>query len=358
MNNLLYNSGFVPDDLFIHRHLDARVYYAKCFGEIPDMHFIGLVLGKAAFDAFLKKYGYLVGQIHTSVVEKKDDKPEFDQKIVRLANSCMIEFLQGSCSILYAPRQSLFVEELASFLRRFRPPEKARSLEINLIVRLEGDLCLKRMEINKSRLDIELFYPDDFREVDRMITERLNRNQDKGLVLLHGLPGTGKTTYLRYLVGKLKKKVLFLSPSIAANLTSPDFIDLLTENPNSVLIVEDAENILLDRKQGANACVSSLLNISDGLLADFLNVQLICTFNSPATMVDQALMRKGRLIARYEFGKLEIEKARKLSAYFGFTNLITVPMTLAEIAGQLEPEFKDRHPGPVGFRARWQAGGV
>ena len=43
--------------------------------------------------------------------------------------------------------------------------------------------------------------------------------------------------------------------------------------------------------------MSDLLNISDGLLADFLHVQVICTFNHPLSMVDSALLRKGRLIA-------------------------------------------------------------
>ena len=69
------------------------------------------------------------------------------------------------------------------------------------------------MEIKKTKLDLELYYEDDFIEVDRTIQNRLTKKDDKGIVLLHGLPGTGKTTYLRYLIGRLKKKVLFLSPA-------------------------------------------------------------------------------------------------------------------------------------------------
>ena len=90
--------------------------------------------------------------------------------------------------------------------------------------------------------------------------------------------------------------MLFLS-NLASNLMGTDFIDLLIDNPNTVVIVEDAENIIMDRRTSGSSAVSNLLNISDGLLADFLNVQLICTFNSSVTMVDSALMRKGRLIA-------------------------------------------------------------
>ena len=114
----------------------------------------------------------------------------------------------------------------------------------------------------------------------QLIKERLAKENDKGIVLLHGLPGTGKTTYLRYLIGNLKKKVMFVSPSVAGNLMNPEFMDLLLDNPNSVLVIEDAENIIMDRKYSNQSSVSNLLNISDGLLSDCLNVQIICTFNS------------------------------------------------------------------------------
>src|ERR1043165_6432280 len=167
------------------------------------------------------------------------------------------------------------------------------------------------MEVKRTKLNLDLFYEDDFRPIDELIRRRLNQKNDKGIVLLHGLPGTGKTTYLRYLIGRLKKKVLFLSPSVAYNIMNADFMDLLIDNPNSILIIEDAENVIMDRRVSNDSSVSNLLNVSDGLLADFLRVQLICTFNHPLSMIDNALMRKGRLIAKYEFGKLRLAKAQR-----------------------------------------------
>ena len=97
-----------------------------------------------------------------------------------------------------------------------------------------------------------------------------------------------------------------------------------------------AENIIMDRKLNAGSSVLNLLNLSDGLLADCLNIQLICTFNSPLTMVDSALLRKGRLIAKYEFGKLSVARSQKLSDHLGFKTIINRPMTIADISGQLE----------------------
>ena len=131
---------------------------------------------------------------------------------------------------------------------------------------------------------------------------------------------------------------------------NPEFIDLLIDYPNAVLVIEDAEQILMDRKLNSYSSVSNLLNISDGLLSDCLNVQIICTFNSSLSVVDHALLRKGRLIARYEFNKLDIAKAQRLSEHLGIDQVITKPMTLAEITN---PDMVGQTPAKtqvIGFR--------
>jgi hypothetical protein len=106
----------------------------------------------------------------------------------------------------------------------------------------------------------------------------------------------------------------------------------------------------MDRKANQNSSVSNLLNISDGLLADFLNVQLICTFNSSLTTVDSALMRKGRLIAKYEFGKLSVRKAQRLSDRLGYRNLIIKPMTIAELTNPADIDYKTERTEIIGFK--------
>lgn len=92
------------------------------------------------------------------------------------------------------------------------------------------------------------------------------------------------------------------------------------------------------------------MNISDGLLSDFLNLQVICTFNHPLSMVDAALMRKGRLIAKYEFGKLSTGKAQALSKHLGFDTVIREPMTIAEIANPHEKAYSPKQVEVIGFR--------
>ena len=267
-----------------------------------------------------------------------------------MKNNSIVEFHSGSCEILHNGTVDLFIDEVVKKVNHFKERTKRQPLEINLVVSKNGDLSLKTMEVKRTKLDIDLYYEDDFKETDALIRKRLNQKNDKGIVLLHGIPGSGKTTYLRHLIGKIRKRVLFLSPAVAGNLTSPDFIELLMDNPNTVLVIEDAENVIMDRRHHTGSSVSNLLNISDGLLADCLNIQLICTFNSALSLVDSALMRKGRLIAKYEFGKLSIDKALRLSKHLGFDTHIDKPMTIAEIANPNEKDHLEHRMEVVGFR--------
>ena len=124
---------------------------------------------------------------------------------------------------------------------------------------------------------------------------------------------------------------------------------MLIDNPNSIFVIEDAENIIIDREQNGASPVSALLNISDGLLSDCLNIQIICSFNTDLSRVDSALLRKGRLIAKYEFKELETQKAQKLSDKLGFQTEINKPMTLTEIYNQTEMSFQPERRKAVGF---------
>lgn len=337
--------------IFEHHYLEAKSFYMYRFKTIPCTTFVDEIDINQAFDYLDKNSKNITEDIYQACYyDWAQGKQVFSKTVFVLNNKMLVELTSDYAKILYPNYRYDEASSLVNIFSAYKLPQKQEAYEINIIILSKDGLELKQVEVKPTFLDIDKYYNDDFKEVDETIKARLNRENDKGIILLHGLPGTGKTTYLRHLIGGLKKKVLFVSPSVAGNLMNPEFIDLLIDNPNSVLIIEDAENIMMDRKYNSDSSVSNLLNLSDGLMSDCLSVQIICTFNSSVNLIDSALMRKGRLIAKYEFSKLGVEKANCLSKHLGFDTLIEQPMTIAEIANPNEKTQPVERTEVIGFR--------
>ncbi len=273
----------------------------------------------------------------------KNKKAELDDIFYFLYEDLMVNFDTNSSVVrfMFRKTEELKVDEIINEITKFKKRKRPEKPEISLLTQGTRGVETTSLEITKPKLSIDDNYNNDFKNIHTIVIKRLTKKNDKGLVLLHGKPGTGKTSYIRYLIASIKKNVIFLPPNMASAITDPKLISILVDNPNSVFVIEDAENIVMDRESNGNSPVSALLNISDGLLADCLNVQIICSFNTDISKIDSALLRKGRLIAKYEFKELEVEKAQQLSDKLGFKTTIDKPMSLASIYNQDERNFQE-----------------
>ncbi|WP_128548212.1 AAA family ATPase [Larkinella soli] len=250
----------------------------------------------------------------------------------------------------YTSREVL--DRVLAGLDGYKIPEPDNSLgKVGLITQQYNELIVEETQLKLLPLDLEKHYNDDLRPVYDKLIKRLNTNSEKGLIILHGKPGTGKTNLIRHLTTQLTKQVLVLPPQLVEVMTQPGFIPFLLEQRNSVLVIEEAEQVLMDRENDVrNAAVSNLLNLTDGLLADCLAIQIICTFNTDITRLDPALLRKGRLIARYEFRELAVEKANRLLAERSLEFRTDQPMTLADIYHlEEEVQFARKPARSIGF---------
>lgn len=340
-------------DLFSKHFIDSKSFFLYQFKKLPSITIVRQVDHEKVYSMLKKDFaGQLISEYHYSAVNRKKTAQEKEESIILMEEELVIELGDGYCEFYFSNPESQLLRKLILRVSSLRGLRKNKPQEINLITKGDYGLELTKMDVKRTRLNLDLFYEDDFKEVHQTIIKRLNRKEDKGIVLLHGLPGTGKTTYLRHLLGKINKRVLFIPPDMAAQIANPELVRLLIDYPNSVLVIEDAENLIMQRQAGSDSAVSNLLNISDGLLSDFLNVQIVCTFNNNMNLVDKALLRKGRLIASYEFNKLSVKKAQQLSLHLGHKNVISQPMTLTEIANQKEKTYILQERPLIGFRQK------
>ena len=165
------------------------------------------------------------------------------------------------------------------------------------------------------------------------------RARDRGISILEGPPGTGKTHYLRHLMSVLKEthRFYFLPPNNLHSLSQPEFIEFWSRQRRAypalmfVVILEDCESAIAPRSGENNDVVSVILNLSDGMLSDFLKIQIICTVNCRVTEIDQALLRPGRLTCHRVFPRLSYAEAERLAVRLGKRLPESEDYSLAEI---------------------------
>lgn len=239
--------------------------------------------------------------------------------------------------------------KMDDFLPFIRTKKKSN---INLVKMEHGSLDTENYDLLAPDIDLELNYGSKFTKIHNVIVNRLNTTQGKGIILLHGDPGTGKTSYIKYLTKLITDKdILFIPPSMAEMLSEPSIIPFLMEHKNSILIIEDAERVISDREgKGSPAGVSNILNLTDGILGDCLNIQVIATFNMKRENIDSALLRKGRLIAEHKFENLSVDDTNKLLKHLGKDSIVDKGMSLADIYNidvELFKSTKESHK--IGF---------
>lgn len=219
----------------------------------------------------------------------------------------------------------------------------------SFITTIHGHFHLKEFKHIGDQVDIEDHYNEDFYAFSDRIIDKLQKPKSHGLVLLHGKPGTGKTTYIRYLASQLTKRMIYFPPYMASHISSPELINFLMDQEESILVLEDADNVISKRMGSDSSAISNLLNLSDGLLGQCLHIPVICTFNMMHTELDAALLRKGRLLGMYEFQPLQPAVANRLAGKINIENRFSQSITLAEIYNIGEEAYLPQKQ-EIGFR--------
>jgi hypothetical protein len=210
--------------------------------------------------------------------------------------------------------------------------DKDDKVKCSIIARDNG-FYLEEFDIKiKNDMDFDL-YNDGFSDIHKEIVRSI-KDDDNGLYILHGIAGTGKTTYIRHLIKCMRKdkKFVYIPSNLINDITNPSFVTFLLGNKNSVFIIEDCENLVVTKNNTRSSAVADMLNMTDGILADALKIKFICTFNTNEKNIDEALLRPGRCRMRYDFGKLKKDKAVKVAEKYN----LPVPendITLAELFG-------------------------
>jgi len=115
-------------------------------------------------------------------------------------------------------------------------------------------------------------------------------------ILLHGLPGTGKTLTAMYLAGQMRDRTVLLLTGRGLGLIERSCAMARVLQP-SIVILEDVDLVAEERTRPGAACTAllfELLNEMDGL-ADDADVLFLLTTNRPDILEPALASRPGRI---------------------------------------------------------------
>lgn len=318
----------------------------------------------------------------TSFIMTDKQKKKYQKK-----NSHMTAFMiVGSIDIFY-DNSKVDISKLTVLLKKLRLKQNTDHNKINLICQdSDNNLYTKEFPVvnnGEYSFDLDLHYGEGFATFHETNVARIKANT-KGIVLLHGAPGTGKTFLIKRLILDLvdkNKKILYLPTNIVDLLGTPafnnfllefidnyeddDFFDADYHEPSPkvkakrglLIIIEDAERVLVKREnnQYGSDGVSNILNSTDGILNDFLNIMVLATFNCPVSSIDQAILRKKRALSVREFRNLTVEESQKLIDHLKIEHKADREMSLADIYALKQDKedeilFEKKENQKIGFK--------
>lgn len=327
LQNLFYaRNGFFPSCFLFD-------YEARTNG---DYTFDTEKMAKYIIDNTAEDENVEISTYYTKILGSKDDAVEMGFCVILNKSNIYARFekkVTESYILFSNSHAQEFEKFLEDILQFYMPPSGEENTYWRICSSTSGYYLEKGHSKCPEKFDINKLYNDTFVPENEKIYDFIAKDDNSGLVLLHGEKGTGKSSYIKHLINKFPDKKFVYVPSNLVNLLGdPSFGSFLTTLNNHIIVLEDCENVIMDRKQTQYAsAVSLLLNMTDGILSDDLGIKFICTFNDDMKNIDSALLRKGRCVTKYEFLPLCEEKAAALLAERGIQAKVEKPLTLSDI---------------------------
>jgi hypothetical protein len=325
-DNYSYDMFDGPNDVFGHENIGVNLDDGK-LKTIPSILFgddFYITLGKSCVRIEKK----IIPFIYPTTIYYTSDKAE---EIARIMNE--------------------FHDKLNTFERK---KVNVDEIKVGFVYRCNSDLRIKDKFVKVDDITLDEF--NTSLPNDKILNEI--RKDSSGILIFHGEPGCGKSSYIKYLIQTCTDKNFIILSQDLLTGDMDKFRKLLldVEGTQRVFIIEDCENLVKSRESvgiNNNIVISDFLNITDGIYGDMFKMKFILTFNTDLKTIDPALLRKGRLKCKYKFEKLHGEKLKALAKKLGIEineENIKLGMTLSDLYNYGEDNGAGSKKTVIGFK--------
>lgn len=211
---------------------------------------------------------------------------------------------------------SKLIDELESTIVNFTDEE---SYNLNTLNFSNGALEIEPIEhMVTDDENVESYYSHKtFKSISKLIKKI--KKSDKGLSILWGDRGTGKTSIINHLADKLDRIIIFIPNNLLdVTLSNPDFRKFIKKYQKPIIVLDDCEMIFSEYFTKSNIIVNNLLQLVDGYLSDGLKINIITIFNVESeSEIDHTLLDCNNLIDVVEFDYLSSDESNELSKILG-----------------------------------------
>lgn len=186
---------------------------------------------------------------------------------------------------------------IESFIKKFKNIKNKNNFVFLTISTSDGIQNEIAIQVKKLKFDFSLYPYFNITDIKKFYSDYLKSSA--GILFLQGVPGTGKTNFIKSILSHAKNKKIIFS-TCKNTLNDHKFYS----RANTIFILEDFDEYIIDKKLD-NKIMNTLLNSTAGL--NNVNSKFIISTNLSLNELqdtDCALLRPGRCFKVLKFEKL------------------------------------------------------
>jgi hypothetical protein len=317
------NLNITKDDY----NLNDFIYCWDKFNSRPNRIVIHNTYSSKLFNKVMS--GYILDKnVFTEIIPDSEEVIINDKMLVKLDEKCYLSYVVADRNMdnsfidsitfyyegTYEGIQDI-VEELNDCILDYCEDDSNKLNTIGLSV---NGLEIEPINLKEENDNVDLFYGTaTFKSVSKAI--KGIKKADKGLTLLYGERGTGKTSIINHIATKLDRIVIFIPSSmIEHTINNPEFRKFIKKYEKPILVLDDCEVFFNESYSKTSTLAINILQMVDGFLSDTMNVNIIAIMNiEDEDEIDPSLLECNNLIEVVEFETLSEEESNDLAKHIG-----------------------------------------